>query len=110
MKKLRNALCQPTDRCRHIGLHPEWLIQRIAVHRLHTFQQRLKGAADIGVKHTPGIGRNNVPPFLRKKRDAKGFLNQLHLMANSRMGKAQLIGGIADALMARRRFKAPQGF
>ena len=42
-----------------------------------------------------------MPPLLREQIDAERFLNELHLMANRRVREAQLVGRIADALVAR---------
>jgi hypothetical protein len=46
-----------------------------------------------------------VTAFLCEKLHSQRFLDQLDLVADRRMGQAQLGGGVADRLMARRRLK-----
>jgi hypothetical protein len=50
-----------------------------------------------------------VAAFLREQRHAQRFLDQLDLVADRRVGQAQLARRIADRLVARRRLEALEG-
>jgi hypothetical protein len=51
-----------------------------------------------------------MPPLLNEQGDTKRIFNQLHLMTDGRVGKTQLILGIANELMPGRRFKTLERF
>ena len=71
----------------------------------NAFDQRFKRRADIGVKHAPFFGRDDMATALREQLDAERILDELNLMADRRVSQAQLVGGITDTLTARRSLK-----
>ena len=73
-----------------------------------TFDQQFKCRADIRIKRTALWRRYDPSALLDKQGHAQGFLDLLHLVAYCRVGQAQLVRSLADALMTGSRFKALQ--
>ena len=68
-----------------------------------------EGLAQHRKQQGPGLGQLDPSPLAPEQRPAQLALEILDLMADRGMGHAQLLAGLAEAQMARRRLERAQG-
>src|SRR3954452_13798156 len=68
-----------------------------------------EGVTEHGKQRRPRVGEFDPPALAPEQRPAQLALQLLHLVADRRVGDAQLVAGFAEAQMPRRRLERPQG-
>ena len=100
---------QPADRGRDVGLHAQWRSGPRAPQQLRALYERLERSTDVGVEDLALAGRHDLAAFARKEVDAEIRFEQLQLVADRRVGHAQLLRRLADALAPGCGFEAFEG-